>query len=144
MRDLPADDPASKDVDDERRVNEAVRRGHVGEVRHPQLIRPRGAELPVHEIRHDRRGVGTRGDDGPAAADDAPESEHLHEPLNGAPRHHEALPKQLPPHLLGAVNNHVTCPPTYQVKVPPPGYSASAAATVFDFSSPAFIFSLSR
>jgi hypothetical protein len=33
-------------------------------------------------------------------------------------------------------------PPTYQVKVPPRGYSAVAAS--FDLSRPAFIFSLSR
>lgn len=35
-------------------------------------------------------------------------------------------------------------PPTHQVKVPLPGYSASAVATAFDFSSPAVIFSVSR
>jgi hypothetical protein len=35
-------------------------------------------------------------------------------------------------------------PPTYQVKVPPLGYSTAAVAAIFDLSSPAFIFSLSR
>jgi hypothetical protein len=42
------------------------------------------------------------------------------------------------------VNNPVTCPPTYQVKVPPPGYSTAAVAAILDFSKPAFIFSLRR
>ena len=90
VRDLPADDPAGEDVNDEGRVDEAVGRGHVGEVGYPQLIRPRGAELSVHEIRHDRSGVGPRGHDGAAAADGAPQPQHLHEPFDGAPRDHDA------------------------------------------------------
>ena len=54
----PADDAAREDVDDERHVDEPRPGRHVGQVRHPQLVRPRRRELALHADRPaGRRGL---------------------------------------------------------------------------------------
>src|SRR6478735_265612 len=53
----PADNAAREDVDDEGGVHEALPGRHVGEIRHPQSIRLRRAELTVHLVRRARRGL---------------------------------------------------------------------------------------
>ena len=47
----PPDDAPREDVDDERHVDEPAPRGHVGEVRDPELIGARRRELTLHQIR---------------------------------------------------------------------------------------------
>ena len=49
-RHAPADDAAGEDIDHEGRVDEAGPGRRIGEVGHPQLIRPAGLELPVDAI----------------------------------------------------------------------------------------------
>ena len=51
----PPDDPPREDVDDECDVDEATPRGHVREVRDPELIRPRRRKLTIDQIRRPRR-----------------------------------------------------------------------------------------
>src|SRR5207248_9203674 len=48
--DAPAGDASSKDVDHEGDVREAAPRRHVGEVGHPELIRPRRREVPIDQV----------------------------------------------------------------------------------------------
>jgi hypothetical protein len=43
----PADDPPCERVDDEGDIDEAGPSGDIGEVGHPQRIRPRRVELPI-------------------------------------------------------------------------------------------------
>jgi len=47
---LPADDPAREDVDDEAEVDHALPAADIGEVRDPEPIRLLGAEVAVDEI----------------------------------------------------------------------------------------------
>ena len=44
------DDAARKDVNDKRHVHEAAPRRDIGDIPHPELIRPRRRELPADEI----------------------------------------------------------------------------------------------
>ena len=46
----PADDAPGEHIDDERRVDEAAPRGHIGQIRHPELIRTGRGEVPVHQV----------------------------------------------------------------------------------------------
>lgn len=76
----------------------------VGEIRHLQMIRFAGLELPSHQIWSSfRRGVGHG-----RAADLTPngpgQAELAHQPLHRAPCHVDALTAQLPPHLSGTVH----------------------------------------
>ena len=48
---LPADQSSGVDVDDEGDAHETRPGRAVGEIRHPQGIRTRGREVPVHEVR---------------------------------------------------------------------------------------------
>lgn len=60
----PPDDPPAPHVEYDRQVQEASPRGDVdvGDIRDPQLIRPRGGERPRHEIRRGGRGrIAARG-----------------------------------------------------------------------------------
>ena len=59
----PADNAPGKGVDDEGHVDEALPGGHVGEIRHPQGVRPRRPELSVHLV--GRTGHSLVGDRGP-------------------------------------------------------------------------------
>ena len=57
--DPPAHDASGKHIDDESHVQPALPGRDVGEVRHPQLVRPVGAELPLHPVQRARRlGIG--------------------------------------------------------------------------------------
>ena len=49
-RDLPADDEAAEDVDDEGHVDEADVGLHVGEVRHPEAVGAIGDEVALDEV----------------------------------------------------------------------------------------------
>ena len=49
--DAPADDAPREDVDDEGHVDEAAPRRHVGQVRHPELIRPGRGERSTRSSR---------------------------------------------------------------------------------------------
>src|SRR4051812_30555988 len=46
----PAHDPAGEDVDHESHIDEARPGRHIGEVAHPQGVRPRRRELPVDPV----------------------------------------------------------------------------------------------
>lgn len=60
--DPPADDVAREHVHDEGDIDEALPGRDIGEVRHPQRVRPLGAELPVHPVQRARRlGIGHGG-----------------------------------------------------------------------------------
>ena len=56
-RHAPSDDPPREDVNHKRDVDEAAPCGDVGEVRDPELIRPRRGELPVDQV---GRAIGRR------------------------------------------------------------------------------------
>jgi hypothetical protein len=61
-RELPADDLAAVGVDDEAEEHEPLPAAQVGEVREPELVRPGGLELALHEIgAAHRRGIGPGG-----------------------------------------------------------------------------------
>jgi len=47
---LPADHAAREDIDHEREEQQALPAAQVGEVRHPELVRPLRAEVTVHAI----------------------------------------------------------------------------------------------
>jgi len=77
------------------------------EVRHPQGVRVRRTDLPVHLVRRARRGlVGNRG---PAlfAADNAAEPHPPHQAFHRAAGYRGALPGQLPPNLAGPIDPEV-------------------------------------
>lgn len=46
----PADDPPGVDVRHEGHVHPATHGAHVGDARHPQLVRPESDEMPVHQV----------------------------------------------------------------------------------------------
>ena len=46
----PADDPSGVDVRHEGHVHPATHGAHVGDARHPQLVRPESGEMPVHQV----------------------------------------------------------------------------------------------
>ena len=63
-RGAPADDPPSEGVDHESHIDEALPSFNIGKIRHPQGIRPFGAELAVNAIQGACRiGVADRGFD---------------------------------------------------------------------------------
>jgi hypothetical protein len=51
-RHMPANDGAREDVDDERDIDKAGPRGHIRQVRHPELVRRRRRELAVELDEH--------------------------------------------------------------------------------------------
>ena len=108
VRDLPADDHAGEDVDDESRVDEAGVRLHVGEVGHPEPVRRWRPERALHEVVGAVLAVIGAGRDleGPAPTD-AREPELAHEALDGAAGDAGALAVELGPDLVGAVDREV-------------------------------------
>ena len=70
-RRAPADDPAGVSVDDEGHVDEACPGCDVGEVRHPQRVRPRCAELAIDVVEWTGGGFVADGGAHRLAADDA-------------------------------------------------------------------------
>jgi hypothetical protein len=103
----PADDAAGEDVDDEGHVHEALPSRHVGEIRHPQGIRMRRPELPVHLVRRARGGLVSDRGPGLLAADCATQAHPPHQALHRTAGHRDALPAELPPDLAGAVDPEV-------------------------------------
>ena len=53
----PADDASGEGVDDEGDVDKALPGGNVGEIRHPQHVRPRCDELAIDVIQRARCGL---------------------------------------------------------------------------------------
>jgi hypothetical protein len=79
----------------------------VGEVRHPQPVRPIRLELPVHPVQRARcLGIGHGGAHRFASTRTAQPREP-HQPLDGAVRNHQTPAVQLAPDLVGAVDLQV-------------------------------------
>jgi len=53
----PTDDATSKDIDDERDIDKARPGCDKGDVGHPQLVRPGGSKLPIHQVGRSIGGV---------------------------------------------------------------------------------------
>jgi hypothetical protein len=99
----PADDAPGEHVGDEGREGHARPGRDVGEVDHPQLVRPLRPEVAVDEIGGPGGGgVGTGGAD-PDISAGADEALGTDETLDGAASDLDALASQLGPHLAGAV-----------------------------------------
>jgi hypothetical protein len=103
----PANDPAGEDIDDEGDVHKALPGRHVGEIRHPQHVRLRRPELPVHLVRRARRSLVSDGGPGLLAADGATQAHPPHQAFHRATGYHGAFPAKLPPDLAGAVDPEV-------------------------------------
>ena len=100
----PTDDPPCERVDHERDVDEARPSRDIGEVRHPEHVRCRRAELTVDVItRARRRAVADRRAHG-LPPNDTCQAHHPHEPCDRAARDVKPLAPQLPPHLADAVD----------------------------------------
>src|SRR3954471_15681262 len=106
----PADDAAGEDVDDEGHVDEALPGRHVGEIRHPQGVRMRCLEVPVHLVRRAGRRLVSDGGPGLLAANGAAQAHLPHQALYRAAGHHDAFPSELPPDLAGAIDPEVIMP----------------------------------
>ena len=94
-----------KHIDDEGDIDEALPRGDVGEIRHPELIGPGGREVAGDAIREGRRliiGVRRRDPRSPTAR--ACQSEPTHQALHRASRDVHVIAPQLPPDLLGPIH----------------------------------------
>ena len=102
----PAQDPAGEHAGHERHVDHPRPGRAVGEVGHPQLVRPGRGEMPVHQVSGPGRGrVRPGGPRRPGAAGQAGDAHLAHQPLDGAPGHVMALRPQ--PHLAGTQPGHV-------------------------------------
>ena len=103
----PADDAPGEGVDDEGDVDEAGPGRDVGEVRHPQDVRPRRLELPVDPIERTRgRRIADRGPH-PLAAHDALQAHLPHQPRDRAAGDRDPLAAELPPDLAHAIDPEV-------------------------------------
>ena len=92
---LPADDAAAVDVDDEREEQQAFPATQVGEVGDPERIRARGGELALHEIGASARcGVGDRGPPRLAAPLGALDRIGAHQPPDAVATDRLARPEQ--------------------------------------------------
>jgi hypothetical protein len=106
----PADDAPGKDVDDEGHVHKALPGRDVGEVAHPQLVRPLGAELSIDPVQRARSlGIGHRRSHALASHHPA-QPQPAHQALHRAARHLDALAIELLPDLVCAVDAHVGVP----------------------------------
>ncbi len=101
---MPAHDGARVAVDDEGDVGEARPGPDIREVRDPPLVRCRGGEVPIQQIRR-TGGVPVR-DRGayPAATDPAPHAKHSHQPIHLPGRHDQPLIAQIRDHLQPPVH----------------------------------------
>ena len=112
----PADDAPGEHVDDEGHVQPALPGRDVGEVRHPELIRPLGLELPIDPVQRARRRwiADRRAHD--LAADHTAQAEPAHQALDRAAGHRYALAVQLAPDLVGAVDLQVGLPDPFDLR----------------------------
>ena len=89
---LPADDPAAEDVDHEREEHQPLPAAQVAEVRDPQTIRGRRAEVTPDQVRPPRRrSVGDRGPPWLAAPLGALDTVGAHQPLDAVAASVDAL-----------------------------------------------------
>ena len=97
--DLPPDDHPGEHVQHERRIHPPLRGADKGQVRDPQLVRPRRGEVPLDQV---TRPPGLRRGPGRArrlVAQQPAQPLLAHQPLDRAPRHPGALLARLPGEL---------------------------------------------
>lgn len=102
--DVPADDVAGEDVDDEGRVSEAGPGAHVGDVGHPEPVGGGGAEVSLHQVQRPWCRLVRNGRANLPAAPDASQPQLAHQAFHGATGNLGAFPPQLMPELAGAVD----------------------------------------
>lgn len=114
--DAPTHDASGKHVDDKGHVQPALPGRDVGEVRDPQLVRALGPELPIDPVQRakglavaDRRAH-------PLVPPHASQPLLAHQPFHRAPRHRHALPPQLPPDLVSAIDLPVGLPHAFNLR----------------------------
>jgi hypothetical protein len=90
--------PDAECADDEGDMDEAGSSGDMGEIGHPQRIRPRRPELPIDLVLRAR---------GRIVAHRRLQAHAAHQPLRRATRHALSLPGQLPPGLARAVDREI-------------------------------------
>ena len=98
---------AGINVDDEGHINEARPCRDIGEARHPEHIRCRRMELPVHLIERARRGFVADRRAHRLAPDDTLQAQVAHQLLDRASRDGEALAVHLSPGLVHPVDAEV-------------------------------------
>ena len=103
----PTDDAASKGIDYERDVNEALPGRDIREIRKPEHVRRRREEVPVHPVERAWAGLVTDRRADRFATNDALQPHHPHKPSDSAAGDVEALPLQLPPDLAHAIDLEV-------------------------------------
>jgi hypothetical protein len=103
----PAHDPSGVDVDDERDINEAAPGGDIGEIGHPELVRPVGGELPIHLVQRTWRRLVVDRRLYPLPSDNPLQAHGFHEPCDSAPSNHNAFARQLPPDLANPIDAEV-------------------------------------
>ena len=111
--DAPADNPPGEGVDHERDVDKAGPGREIGEVRHPQRIRPISPELAVDAVERARRRLVADCRADRLAPNDALQPHRLHQPRHRAAGDVEPLALQLPPHLARAVDAEVLLEHTF-------------------------------
>ena len=114
--DTPAHDAPGKHIDHKGHVLPTLPSADVGEVRHPQLVRPISLELAVDPVQRTRRCfVKDRGADDFASAN-ALQTHAFHESLDRAAGHFGALSVHLVPDLISAVDLHVGLPDSLDLR----------------------------
>jgi hypothetical protein len=102
----PTHDHSGEDVEDEGDINDARPGRDVGEVGHPQLVRGRGSEVTIDQIRRSSiLRIADRGSDTLASQRALP-AVLCHQPLDRAPGDVVALAAQTQPHLAGTESGH--------------------------------------
>jgi len=102
--DSPSHDPAGKGINDEGDVSEALPRGDIGEIRNPQHVWRRHAELAIDLVQRAwLRLVRNRRPDF-LATNDTFQPHLLHQPSDGAARDIEPFPAHLVPDLAYAID----------------------------------------
>lgn len=91
----PADDAPAPDVEDDSEVEESGPRRHIGDVRHPEAIRPLGGEVSIHQVRRFLGPSVLDGGDAEATATHARERSPSHETGNPLAADADALEGQL-------------------------------------------------
>ena len=106
----PPDDAPGEHVDHEGHVDKPAPGRNVGEIRHPQLIRARGHELAIDEVRRTARVPGVRRGDPRTTTHHTRQPHRSHQPRHGAPRDAHAFTPQLLPDLPRAVHLMIGVP----------------------------------